>query len=265
MKVSLAALDCIAFGVRFRLTSDSDTLLARMLECVPFGTKACMESSVVAQSFGIVRWPGGVGYRMFAGDEMVTEDAVLQAVLSRLATDLMVHVANHAPDHIFMHAGVVGWRDRALVLPGASFAGKTTLVAELVRAGAAYYSDEYAVVDASGKVHPYARDLQMRQSGSPVQTSLAVTHLNGTIGTTPLGVSRVVFTRYAVSGRWAAEPVSAGMAVLEMMRHTIPVQRAPAHVMATLARMMEAATALRSDRGEADKAAGALLRAMDGG
>ena len=36
----------------------------------------------------------------------------------------MVHIANHAPDRVFMHAGVVGWNQRALVLPGASFAGK---------------------------------------------------------------------------------------------------------------------------------------------
>ena len=32
-------------------------------------------------------------------------------------------------------------------LPGSSFTGKTTLVAALVRAGATYYSDEYAVLD----------------------------------------------------------------------------------------------------------------------
>jgi hypothetical protein len=43
-----------------------------------------------------------------------------------------------------------------MVLPGKSFAGKTTLVAALVRAGAEYWSDEYAVLDANGDVHPYA-------------------------------------------------------------------------------------------------------------
>ena len=68
----------------------------------------------------------------------------------------MVHVANYAPDRVFVHAGVVAWRGRALVLPGTSFAGKTTLVAELVRAGAIYYSDEYAVLDEQGRVHPYS-------------------------------------------------------------------------------------------------------------
>jgi hypothetical protein len=36
------------------------------------------------------------------------------------------------------------------VLPGRSFAGKTTLVAALVQVGAEYWSDEYPVLDAEG-------------------------------------------------------------------------------------------------------------------
>ena len=75
---------------------------------------------------------------------------------------------------VFLHAGVIGWRDRAFVFPGPSFAGKSTLIAELVRAGATYYSDEYAVVDEDGRVHPYARALQMRQSGGSVQSGVSV-------------------------------------------------------------------------------------------
>jgi hypothetical protein len=160
------------------------------------------------------------------------------------------------------HAGVVGWQDRALLLPGTSFAGKTTLVAELVRAGATYYSDEYAVLDQHGRVYSYPRDLQMRLAGSPQQSAVAVEHLTGTVGTSPLSVSRVVFTEYRESGHWNPEPVSAGMAVLEMLWHAIPVQRTPARVMATLARMMETATAVRSERGEASEAANSLLTAI---
>jgi hypothetical protein len=175
----------------------------------------------------------------------------------------MVYVANHAPDRVFVHAGVVGWRDHALVLPGSSFAGKTTLVAALVRAGATYYSDEYAVLDERGCVHPYARDLQMRDAGEHGQTPVAVEELGGRAGAAPLAVSHVVFTEYEESGRWYPQPVSGGMAVLEMLRHTIPVQRTPARVMATLAKMMETATALRSGRGEADETARALLDWID--
>src|ERR687894_479249 len=50
---------------------------------------------------------------------------------------------------------VVARGGRALVRPGPSLSGKTTLVAALVRSGAAYLSDEFAVLDPEGRVHPY--------------------------------------------------------------------------------------------------------------
>ncbi len=260
----LREFDCTAFGVSFQLAADSDCVLAKMLQCAPLGTavRAAEPAEADAQRFALLESRGAVGYRLAIGDEVVAENAALPPLLDQLARDLMVHVANYAPDRVFLHAGVVAWRGRALVLPGTSFAGKTTLVAELVRAGSTYYSDEYAVLDALGRVHPYARELQMRRPGSPEQTAVAVAQLDGTAGVEPLRVSHLVFTEYKASGLWHPEPVSAGMAVLEMLRHAIPVQRSPARVMATLAKMMETATALRTERGEARQAAYALLSAI---
>ena len=43
----------------------------------------------------------------------------------------------------------------------------------MVRAGATYYSDEYAVIDDTGLVHPFARPLGIREEGSYVQTKCA--------------------------------------------------------------------------------------------
>src|SRR5262245_38089017 len=42
----------------------------------------------------------------------------------------------------YVHAGVVKWRGAAILLPGRSFAGKSTLVKTLCEAGATYVSDE---------------------------------------------------------------------------------------------------------------------------
>ena len=77
----------------------------------------------------------------------------LDLILDTLESDLQLHVAEQARRRLFVHAGVVGWKGRAIVIPGRSFTGKTTLVAELVRAGASYYSDEYALIDSRGKIH----------------------------------------------------------------------------------------------------------------
>jgi hypothetical protein len=230
-----------------------------MLLGAPLGTQVCATAVEAVRQFALLRPGDGIGYRLAVDDEIVAESSELRTVLEQFARELMVHVANYAPDRVFMHAGVVEWQGSVLVFPGTSFAGKTTLVAELVRVGAIYFSDEYAVLDGEGRVHPHPRDLQMRQAGSLRQTALAVACLGGKAATKPLRASQVIFTEYVEHGRWLPEPVSAGMAVLEMLRHTIPVQRTPARVMATLAKMMESATAIRSARGEAHEVARALL------
>src|ERR671929_229610 len=86
------------------------------------------------------------------------------------------------------HAGVVGWQGRAILIPGRSFSGKSTLVAALVRAGATYYSDEFAVLDERGRVHPFPKKLSMRLEGSARPRFAPVEELGGRRGTTPLRV-----------------------------------------------------------------------------
>src|SRR6185312_3555780 len=116
--------------------------------------------------------------------------AALQAFESKLA----LHVAAESRTFLFVHAGVVGWRGRAIVLPGRTHAGKSTLVAALVRAGATYYSDEYALVDGDGRVWPYPRPLSLRRARGPVRVR---PERLGRVGRGPLPVGLVVLCRFA--------------------------------------------------------------------
>src|SRR5215468_3073515 len=86
----------------------------------------------------------------------------LESVLKAFESELHLLVADNARNRIFVHAGVVGVGELAIVIPGASFSGKTTLVTKLVQAGAKYYSDEYAVFDPRGFVHRFPRPLGVR-------------------------------------------------------------------------------------------------------
>lgn len=271
--LTIAAL---CFRVRLVLHAQDSALLGAMEAKLPHAAAilastspapaqpaSCDESDAPPDGhFSVVRLLGEAGFRSLADGVVTSESRELSVVLDQLGQDLMVHVANFCPDRVFVHAGVVAWHDRALLLPGPSFAGKTTLTAALVRAGATYYSDEYAVLDESGQVHPYARDLQMRSPGRPEQRSLPVSQLRGVAGHLPLPVSDVFFVRFSAGSSWSPEPVSSGMAALEMLLHTIPVQRTPARVMAVLARTLAQASAWRTDRDEADAAAQALLRGL---
>jgi hypothetical protein len=260
MKGNLCLIEYVAFGVRLRLAADSVELIEKMTACAPWSAALCetgfTESSTVAEF--ALNYSGG-RYRLTRNGAVMAEGSELGLVLELLAREVMTHVADHAPERIFVHAGVVEWQGRALVLPGRSFAGKSTLVAELVRAGATYYSDEYAVIDEGGEVHPYARELQIRERDGVKQRSLMVDELQGSAGTSAVPVSHVVFAEYVNAGKWKPETMSPGSAVLSMMEHAIAVQRAPVRVMATLVKMMDTATALCSERGEAGETARHLL------
>jgi hypothetical protein len=256
-------LECEAFGVVFCLGSTCPALLELARQELPFGSTSgpgtSRKSKQSSPEYFLQENKTRDLYQLLLDGENLTEWQDLAGVRGRLRGDLMIHVANFAPDFVFIHAGVVAWRGHALVFPGTSFAGKSTLVSELVRAGATYYSDEYAVVDETGTIHPYARDLQMRQVGGLAQSGVSVEDLGGLSGTEPLRAGSVVFCQYAEDAVWSPEPVSPGMAVLEMLQHTIPVQRTPGRVMSVLAKMMTGASAMRTQRGEAAVAAQKLL------
>lgn len=252
-------LNCESFGVPFVLRANSTQLLGDMLARTPLGT--IMIAGFVDPGLELSLLSTETGCRLMVGEQVCLEDAHLSTALEALQSELMSYVANYAQGIVFVHAGVVAWHGRALLLPGTSFAGKTTLVAELVRAGATYYSDEFALLDEHGLVHPYAGHLQVREGGATQQTPVTVQSLNGEVGLVPVPVARVVFAEYARDAVWNPQPLSAGRAALEMMRHAIPVQRTPGRVMATLARVMESAQAVSSLRGEADETAEALLSA----
>ena len=262
------SLQCTSFGVPFSLVADSRLLLRRMLQSAPFDTQTNdlqpdnEKKSGGPPQFSLRKSLTG-GFCLRAGEQLRAEAATPELLFQNLTRELMVHVADHSPERVFIHAGVVGWKGHAILLPGTSFAGKTTLVAALVRAGAVYYSDEYAVLDEHGRVHPYARDLQMRAPGRPEQVSVAVGSLGGRPGVLPLPVAQVLFVHYEETGFWNPQPVTAGMAVLEMMRHAIAVQRTPGRVLAALSAVMQTAVAAQSKRGDATATAELLIRAFD--
>jgi hypothetical protein len=255
-------LDLIAWGVPFRLSASSPALLARMRRHVPFGSTECCAPPADFATFSLRRNEDDALYHINAGDRALSSAETLDFSLQQLASHLMIHVAEFAPDYVFLHAGVIAWQDRALLLPGSSHAGKSTLVAELVRAGATYYSDEFALLDPEGRVHPFSRTLQMRLSGHSEQTPLPLKKLNGKAGTTPVCVALVVFTEFAEAALWQPEELTPGRSILEMLLHAVPAQRTPARVLATLTATMRHATAWRSKRREAPATARALLTAL---
>jgi len=137
--------------------------------------------------------------------------------------------------------------------------GKTSLAAELVRGGADYYSDEYAVLDWQGRVHPYPKPLAMRREVGAKQKKCRVEEIGGVTGARPLPAGLVVVSPFKAGARWRPRQISAGQAVLELLANTIPARRKPEMVFPALQKAISGATALKGVRGEAETTARLIL------
>jgi hypothetical protein len=166
-----------SYGVRIGIRSNDRACLKRVCDHLPYGWEPHSSGSV--DRLYSIRL-GGKGpsanldqFNELYGDHIRLARSVhVDQVFEAFESDLRLFVAELARRRVFVHAGVVGWSGKAIVLPGRSYSGKSSLVAELVRAGATYYSDEYAVFDARGRVHPFPKPLEMRHQGNERQTRL---------------------------------------------------------------------------------------------
>ena len=192
-------------------------------------------------------------------EQPITGSVDLRLALGILDAELRMYIALHAPDHVFVHAGVVGVEEQALILPGRSFAGKTTLVAALVQAGAEYWSDEYAVLDADGLVHPYPKPLSMRIDATRVTEERPIESLGGRAGNRPLSVALIAFTSYRPRAVWAPRSCTAGEGAVKLLEHSVAARSRPEQVLAAVRRAATDAVVLEGDRGDATEAASALL------
>jgi hypothetical protein len=137
------------------------------------------------------------------------------------------------------------------------------LVAELLRAGATYYSDEYAVLDGLGRVHPYARPLGLRTEGRRRERRAPETlGVRGGKRQAALPVGLVALCRYRPRARWCPRRLSRGAAALALLANTVSARRAPARALAAIRAVVLRTPVLQSVRAEARATAAALLGLM---
>jgi hypothetical protein len=156
---------------------------------------------------------------------------------------------------------VVADGTHAVVIPGPSFSGKSSLVAEFVRSGATYLSDEFAVLDTDGLVHPYPKPLSLRNEGLS-QSDFDVGELGGTAGEDALPVALVLMSRYVPGAHWAPRELSRGEATLAVLANTIPAQDRPEQSLSAVTNALRDAVTLEGERGEAAEVVGEALQLL---
>lgn len=258
------------YGVTVRIESNEERLLAKakaiakkaFLDRLEFITD---QDRSVDITFGIAINEAGA-FELWEDREMHSDTPSEEILINFFKSYLRVSVAERSKAWVFVHAGVAGYKGRAIVIPGNSFSGKTTLVAELVKLGAEYLSDEYAVFDSDGIVHPFQRDLSIRVNGerrNAVETKVAA--LGGEAAMSPLPVGLVICTEYVPGTSWEPERISLGNGIKEMIPHTISVRLNTSLALKALNAGLKRAIILKGRRPEAGPVAKEILSCMENG
>lgn len=263
-----ASASARAFGVKFGLRVNDAAVLPALLGRLPPGAHVSQKPSADALQYLVTKHTGsadnasGDAWQIYAGAQLEAETADADEALEAFEGLVRFGVALNAPRWTFVHAGAVGWKGRAILIPGTSQSGKSHLVEAMVRLGATYYSDEFAVLDRRGRLFPYTQPLALRRASGGIDRVTAE-QLGGTRATGPLPVGLIVSTHFVAGATWSPEPISAGAAVLALLQHTVRAQIDSARVLAVLAATVANALALDSPRGEAGATAAALLHHAD--
>jgi hypothetical protein len=159
---------------------------------------------------------------------------------------------------VVLHAGAVALPSGAMLLPGASGTGKSTLVAWLLSRGHRYLTDELAFIPSgSGRVHGLARPLSLRMAavralrrrhitirdpnGGTVRSHENVLVPPGLIAAGPVPrvarIARIVFPRFCARARFRVEAVSPAEAAGRLMECLVNAKNLPGHGLSEVARI----------------------------
>jgi hypothetical protein len=173
-------------------------------------------------------------YHLTYGDGVMLSSADPGEVLSRFFMTVNLEAFRQTGDFFLVHAGAVATPSgEGVLLPGGSGAGKTTLVAALVRAGFGYLSDEAGAIDpVTRRLYPYPRALGVKKGAFGLFPELAekngsalIKHerhvLPERIG--PLGgpchVRFVIAHQYETGATTEVTPIGTAAMVMELARN----------------------------------------------
>lgn len=222
-----------------------------------------LKGNEVDQTFELNRTKSGT-FTLVVNGNRIASGRSRRKFFKFLDSMVRVVIGEFAVDRVFMHAGAVGWKGKAIIIPGESFKGKSTLVAALVSNGASYYSDDFAVFDGDGLLHAFPRPLAMRNTEGKFKTyELTPEMLGGVRGIEPIPVRAIVLTEYEADAVWTPEILTPGKGILDMVPFILPLRHRPDFSLHVLNKITSRAIIASGRRGSADDFAKTLLDFVD--
>jgi len=256
--------------VRIGLRASAASGLATLTSWLPRAVKPGRATVVDALYSYVVGGPGPRAgtkrfHVLYRDARRVARSLNLDVIRRAFDRDLSLLIGERATRRVFVHAGVVGLGKKAVVLPGRSFSGKTTLIRALVDAGGVFYSDEFALLDSRGRVSPWAEPLSIRIAGPHKAGESHTPELLGwNPGRRPLPIGLVVMTSFQAGRRFRPRATSRSQGALGLLQNTLPARRRPRETLRVLAAAVADARVIQGPRGEAAAAARAIVKYLDG-
>ena len=198
----------------------------------------------------LTRWNGT--YHLTLGERRYGPYRNMENVYRGISNGIHFVLGKRSP-MTFLHAGSVELDGSAVVFPGRSRWGKSTLVSALVEQGCGYLSDEYAVVSPEGAVFPFSRPIRLRRrDGADYVTPTGVSAPGG------LPCAAVILTQYEAGSTWDPEPVTSGSAILDTLGSALQSRDAPEQVLGAVTAMVRKAVCYKGIRGDGEPTVAAL-------
>ena len=217
-------------------------------------------------------------YCLRYADQMLLKSKVASDVLFHLFWHVNSETIRRTGDFLLIHAGAVrAPGGQGVVLPGASGAGKTTLVGGLVSAGFDYLSDEAAAIDPVGRrLYPYPKALTVKRQLAELFPDVRVpavrsgwvdgqVHLRpedirpDSLGS-PCEVGVIITPRYVEGAQTEVVPMSRAESAVELGRNALNLSLYGSRALPALADVVRGARGYRLVSGDLNQAVAAVTR-----
>jgi hypothetical protein len=245
------------FGIKIGIRMDTPEFFENLRKILPPGSRE-IPFEETDKTFSIVAAAGTNlrgfyietdGQTKLAQKFEVFEASSLTAIQNKIQLTLALTAP---PKMYFFHAGAVSFENIGIIITGKSFTGKTTLVKEFIKNGAKYYSDDCAVLDSEGYLHPYPNPLAVREADG--RNFLSAEFFGAETGIEPVRLEYILITEYQKNAVWnpqAVKPGEGGFKLLEHFFYRMSVRRKPTETLEFLAKLTQQAKVFKSPRNEA--------------
>jgi len=258
-----------AFGCEVGLRANSAKALEEISKHVPHWIKPSATGKV-DRMVSFIKGGRNGNRRLFnllyLDHALAARSLDIAAIKEHLVDGMEIAFAEKAKSCIVLHAGAVSWKGKGILIPGRSHSGKSTLIAELLKQGATYYSDEFAVINRHGKIEPLDRPLRLRGAELKPQNIVTAAQLGAQSASTPISVSLVVFAEHRENSEFQTlQTLSAGQCILSSMENCFTARSRPEDALTYLEKVARGAKVIKSKRGEAKLAAREILQFIERG